>query len=90
MPEERASTPRQSEPRTTRADRTIETRTCQGCGMLLDHPAEFHPFMFCILKRAGYEPWEYFAHTYKQLTDESLPERPPLVRDLPLARRGTE
>lgn len=83
MPDVPVSPSRRSGPRSTRADRTIETRTCQDCGMLLDHPAEFHPYVFCVLKKAGRDPWEDFANVHELFTGNSLPGKPPLIRDLP-------
>jgi hypothetical protein len=60
-------------------------RHCAQCGMLCDHAGEFHPYMFCVLKRAGLDPWSHFSGAMHALTGAYLPERPPLVRDLPIA-----
>ncbi len=54
--------------------------------MVCDQADEFHPYMFCVLKKAGRDPWEDFAWAVKQLTGQPLPTRPPAVRDLPLKR----
>lgn len=63
---------------------SIKQRTCQECGMLLDDGGEFHPYVFCVLKKAGCDPWNDLRWVTKQLGIE-LPERPPLVRDLSVA-----
>jgi hypothetical protein len=60
-----------------------KNRTCQECGMLLDHPGEFHPFLFCMLKKLGKDPWLEFSWAVERLTGEAQPAKPPLVRDLP-------
>jgi hypothetical protein len=57
-------------------------RICTTCGMLLDDPCEFHPYAFCVLKKAGLDPWTTFGWVNAQLGDTAWPERPPLVRDL--------
>lgn len=33
---------------------------CQECGMLLDDPGEYHPYEFCVLKKArpSRNPWD--------------------------------
>jgi hypothetical protein len=57
-------------------------RTCQDCGMLLDGPGEFHPHVFCVLKKAGYDdPWGEMRWIADRLGVE-IPARPPLVRKL--------
>lgn len=32
---------------------------CQECGMIV-HPAEFHPFEFCVLVKNGYDPRDLY------------------------------
>jgi hypothetical protein len=63
----------------------IGDQTCQTCGMLLDDPGEFHPFAFCIWKRAGQPPWETLVAINSRLGIDVThwPTKPPLVRDLP-------
>jgi hypothetical protein len=73
-----------SDQRTVEMDARL--RTCADCGMVCDRAAEFHPFMFCVLKKAGYDPWLYFSDAVRLLGLGPLPARPPLVRDLPLAK----
>ena len=51
--------------------------------MLLEHAGEFHPYMFCVLKKAGREPWRDLSDTMRHLGVE-LPASPPLVRHLDL------
>lgn len=70
------------------SDRDAKLRTCASCGMVCDRPGEFHPHMFCVLKRAGRDPWEDFRAAARFYFGEELPERPPLVRDLPTRRGG--
>lgn len=54
--------------------------------MLLDDPAEFHPFEFCSIKKRGQDPWEALLRLNRMLCIDTskLTARPPLVRDLPL------
>jgi hypothetical protein len=61
-----------------------KARTCQTCGMLLDHAAELHPYVFCVLKKAGRDPWADFKSVAEMLGFAPLPAKPPLVRNLPL------
>jgi hypothetical protein len=64
----------------------MKARTCQECGMLLDDAAEFHPYVFCVLKKAGRDPWDDVRWVVRSLGLGHLPPKPPLIRDLP--RRG--
>ena len=61
-----------------------DDRHCQQCGMLLDDPGEFHPYVFCVLKKAGRDPWQETRLLVRNLGLGELPQRPPLIRDLPL------
>ncbi len=62
---------------------SIRQRTCQTCGMLLDDAGEYHPFVFCLLKKSGRDPWQEIRLVAAQLRlKPDLPERPPLVREL--------
>lgn len=62
---------------------SIRQRTCQTCGMLLDDAGEYHPYVFCILKKAGQDPWANVRLIAAQLQlSPPLPEKPPLVRNL--------
>lgn len=63
-----------------RAD--IARRTCQTCGMLLDDAGEYHPFVFCVLKKAGRDPWQEIRTVALQLQLADPGERPPLVREI--------
>ncbi|CAM3707893.1 hypothetical protein COLU111180_04225 [Cohnella lubricantis] len=38
---------------------------CTECGMLLSHPAEYHPYEFCILKKAGQDPRRLYHNIAK-------------------------
>jgi hypothetical protein len=62
---------------------SIQQRTCQTCGMLLDDAGEYHPYIFCVLKKAGHDPWQDVRLIAAQLgLKPDLPERPPLIREL--------
>ena len=63
---------------------SIKQRTCQECGMLLDDAAEFHPYMFCVLKQAGRDPWADVLWLNERLGVDVThwPKRPPLIRNL--------
>lgn len=67
----------------------IRRRTCQACGALLDDAAEFHPYVFCVLKRVGRDPWADFRFVAQELGLGPVPEKPPQVRHLPIGRRQT-
>lgn len=60
----------------------IARRTCQTCGMLLDDAGEYHPFVFCVLKRAGRDPWQEIRTVALQLQLGDPGEKPPLIREL--------
>lgn len=45
---------------------TISKRTCLECGMLLDHPGEYHPFEFCVLVKAGQDPRRLYQDIAKR------------------------
>jgi hypothetical protein len=75
-------------PRETTDDKehTMDTFGCVECGMALTRP-EYHPYAFCVLKKAGLDPWE----TVRQINDDlglvkELPDHPPLVRDMDFSR----
>lgn len=64
--------------------RTVVASTCTECGHVCDDAGEFHPYLFCLLKRAGCpDPWREFRWAVERL-GVALPSRPPLVRNLPL------
>lgn len=64
------------------AKETTSQRTCATCGYLCDRAGEYHPFLFCQLKRAGVlDPWEALRNAVTPLGVE-LPVKPPLVRNL--------
>jgi hypothetical protein len=61
---------------------------CGVCGHACDDVGEFHPHLFCVLKKAGRtDPWRDFKDAVALLGVEGLPPKPPLVRDLPLNPR---
>lgn len=44
------------------SDRFAEGQDCQACGMHVDHPAEYHPLLFCELVKLGHRrPADYLA-----------------------------
>jgi hypothetical protein len=59
-------------------------RTCQQCGMLCDRAGEFHSHLFCILKKAGRDPWQETLWLLEGLGIDIThwPKSPPLVRDI--------
>ena len=60
----------------------VKQRTCQECGMLLDDAGEYHPYPFCILKKAGLDPWQTVRVIAGQLQIGDPGAKPPLVRRL--------
>lgn len=40
------------------AERDRNLRTCTECGYVGDVFAEYHPYAFCVLVKAGLDPWE--------------------------------
>ena len=63
---------------------SVTRRTCQTFGMLLDREGEFHPYAFCVWKKAGLDPWDQLRWTVEALGIDITrwPKRPPLVRSL--------
>lgn len=53
----------------------VRQRTCQECGMLLEDAGEYHPFAFCVWKKAGLNPWEAAATVVHALTGEVIRPR---------------
>lgn len=33
-------------------------RTCQECGYVCKSRIEYHPYVFCVLVKAGFDPWQ--------------------------------
>lgn len=60
---------------------------CQTCGYATRDPGEFHPHAFCVLVRAGYDPWDEFRRLVAQVGAmvgpggdvSQWPNDPPLV-----------
>lgn len=50
--------------------------------MLLDDPGEFHPYAFCVLKKAGLSPWGEIRLIVNVLGLGDLPDKPVMVRHL--------
>ncbi len=68
--------------------REVQSRTCQTCGMLLDDAGEFHPYSFCLLKKAGRDPWREIRTIALALHLGDPGEKPPLIRNLRGNRAG--
>lgn len=62
---------------------SIKQRTCGDCGMLLEDAGEYHPYAFCVLKKAGLNPWPYVREMTISLTGTDPGEKPPLLRRKP-------
>lgn len=60
----------------------VKQRTCQECGMLLDDAGEYHPYVFCVLKKAGRDPWQEIRTVALQLRLGDPGEKPPLIREI--------
>lgn len=64
------------------ARESITDRTCHCCGHLCDRAGEYHPYLFCQLKKAGVrDPWQAVRDVVHPLGVD-LPKKPPLVRNL--------
>jgi hypothetical protein len=57
-------------------------RHCQACGMLCDDAGEFHPYAFCVWKRAGLDPWQQLKWIEDRLGRPPLGKKPPLIRNM--------
>jgi hypothetical protein len=49
--------------------------------MVCDHVGEYHPHAFCVMKRAGLDPWKEVRRMMLQLSHGEFDpgERPPRV-----------
>lgn len=66
----------------------VKTRSrCAECGMVTRHPAEYHPYVFCVLFKAGQDPWERAKELTTDLGPFTARRRPPLVSEVQ-DRRG--
>jgi len=59
------------------------------CGYTTRDPGEYHPYVFCILVKAGQDPWERAQELVNHLAPEkgmrwTARKHPPLVRDMDL------
>lgn len=57
--------------------------SCAQCGMHTRTHDEYHPFLFCVLMKAGHDPWPQFKATVESYGLGPLPESPPRIRNLP-------
>lgn len=67
----------------------MANRICTECNALLRQPGEYHPYEFCVLYKAGLDPWEAVQRINKHLglvPPDAMPTRPPLTRDLAYPR----
>ena len=58
---------------------------CGECGMLLRDVGEYHPYEFCVLKKAGLAPWavvQRFNRDLGLVPDDAMPTNPPMVRNM--------
>jgi hypothetical protein len=62
--------------------------SCQTCGYrTASGPAEFHPYSFCVLVKAGLDPWATVAGLAEDLGPFCKRDRPPTVAEVQAARR---
>ena len=52
---------------------------CAECGAALRRAGEFHPYSFCVLKKAGLDPWHEVRVIAGQLQLGDPGARPPLI-----------
>jgi hypothetical protein len=63
---------------------SVAMRRCATCGYVCREAGEFHPYVFCVLVKAGQDPWERTQELRRVLRDVGpRAAHPPLVRDLP-------
>lgn len=61
---------------------------CQTCGYpTRNGPAEYHPYAFCVLVKAGLDPWETARTLARDLAPFDDLDRPPRVDHVQAARR---
>lgn len=61
-------------------------QTCQTCGAWVREGGEYHPYVFCILKKAGHDPWECAREFVRDLGPFIDRDQPPLVAEINAAR----
>lgn len=67
----------------TNPGQSVAMRRCAGCGYVTRDLGEFHPHVFCVLVKAGQDPWERTQELRQLLRDVGVrAAHPPLVRDL--------
>jgi hypothetical protein len=59
-----------------------EPYDCQECGMLIEELRDYHPYSFCVWKKAGLDPWKTLQSIAHDLWPDaelftSKPEEPP-------------
>ena len=50
--------------------------TCAECGATIS-PGEYHPYAFCVLHKAGLDPWQEIRLIAAQLQLGALGKHPP-------------
>lgn len=68
--------------------RAPEGGKCAECGYPMSHVGEYHPYVFCVLVKAGQNPWERAKELAIDLGPFTKRRRPPLVREVQEARRA--
>ena len=58
-------------------------RICAECHAMLDEAGEYHPYAFCVLRKAGLNPLDVVTEAMRALAPSGNRWR--LVRDLPSA-----
>lgn len=67
---------------TSKAKIARRQRTCQTCGMVCADGGEYHPYEFCLIYRAGRNPWDVVERFARDLKLGRVP-RGILVQNLP-------
>ena len=57
----------------------MSDRICAECHAHLRHAGEYHPYSFCVLVKAGLDPWQEIRVIAGQLQLGDPGEKPPLI-----------
>lgn len=60
----------------------LRNTTCQTCGYVCRDEGEYHPYVFCVLVRAGQDPWESARELARDLGPFADWVHPPLARQV--------
>ena len=55
---------------------------CSECNMTLWDAGEYHPYAFCVLRKAGLDPWQQIRVIAGQLGLDDPGEKPPITSRL--------